>query len=112
VLAGTVATLEPGEGAGGGDPAALATDVADWLVERGMTFKQAHDAAGALVRRAEEQGVTAAELSEQDRNDISEHLADLPADAWDAERAVERRSVRGGSSRDSVQAQLAAARGL
>jgi len=102
VLAGTVATLEPGVGVGGGDPAALATDVADWLVEHGVTFKQAHDAAGALVRRAEEVGVTVAELSDEDRRAIDERLGDLPGDIWAAETAVDRRSAHGGSARELV----------
>ncbi|MGD8495241.1 MAG: argininosuccinate lyase [Gemmatimonadales bacterium] len=110
VLAGTVATLEPGDGAGGGDPAALATDVADWLVEQGMTFKQAHDAAGALVRRAEELGVTAAELDEEARRGVAPQLGDLPPDIWDAEAAVEKRVASGGPARDSVADALGRAR--
>jgi argininosuccinate lyase len=110
VLAGSVATLEPGEGAGGGDPAALATDVADWLVEQGMTFKQAHDAAGALVRRAEELGVTAAELDEDQRRKLADELAELPDDMWDAEAAVEKRTAGGGPARDSIADALRRAR--
>jgi len=110
VLAGTVATLEPGAGAGGGDPATLATDVADWLVEQGMTFKQAHDAAGALVRRAEELGVTAAELDEEQRRSVADELAGLPEDVWAAEAAVEKRTARGGPARDSIADALRRAR--
>lgn len=110
VLAGTVATLEPGDGTGGGDPAALATDVADWLVEQGMTFKQAHDAAGALVRRAEELGVTAAELDEDQRRNVAAALAELPDDVWDAEAAVEKRTARGGPARNAIADALRSAR--
>ncbi|TVR45350.1 MAG: argininosuccinate lyase [Puniceicoccaceae bacterium] len=36
------------------DPALLATDLADWLVTRGVPFREAHHAVGALVRRGEE----------------------------------------------------------
>jgi argininosuccinate lyase len=110
VLAGTVTTLEPGEGTGGGDPAALATDVADWLVERGMTFKGAHDAAGALVRRAEELGVTAAELDAEERRGVAAPLGDLPADIWNAEAAIEKRVASGGPARASVADALGRAR--
>jgi argininosuccinate lyase len=110
VLAGSVATLEPGDRTGGGDPAALATDVADWLVEQGLTFKQAHDAAGALVRRAEELGVTTAELDKEERRGVAAPLGDLRADIWDAEAAVERRLASGGPARDSVADALVRAR--
>jgi argininosuccinate lyase len=110
VLAGTVATLEPGGRTGGGDPAALATDVADWLVEQGLTFKQAHDAAGALVQRAEELGVTAAELGKDQRRAVADELAELPDSVWDAEAAVEKRRSRGGSALDAVAQALRRAR--
>jgi len=110
VLAGTVATLRPGDGVGGGDPAVLATDVADWLVEQGMTFKQAHDAAGALVRRAEEMGVTVAELGADERRTVADELAEWPGKSWDAEAAVERRSTAGGSGREPVRRALRRAR--
>lgn len=110
VLAGTVATLEAGSAIGGGDPAALATDVADWLVERGLPFKAAHEVAGALVRRAEELGRTIAELRREERAAVDARLADLPDDVWDAERALERRAAGGGSARERVVEQLEAAR--
>ncbi|GMA93516.1 argininosuccinate lyase [Pseudolysinimonas kribbensis] len=34
----------------------LATDVADWLVRRGVPFREAHEISGALVRLCEERG--------------------------------------------------------
>lgn len=111
VLAGTVATLERGDGVidatGGGDPATLATDVADWLVEQaGVSFKEAHAAAGRLVRRAEELGRPMSELTETERAEAHERLADLPAEIWDAGPALERRTVTGGSARAAVEEQL------
>lgn len=113
VLAGTVATLEPGDGGGGGDPAALATDVADWLVERaGVSFKEAHAAAGRLVRRAEELRRPVSELTDAERAEAHERLADLPAEVWDTEQAVERRGATGGPAKDAVRAELERARRL
>ena len=35
----------------------LATDVAEWLVREGVPFRDAHEVAGACVRRCEELGV-------------------------------------------------------
>jgi len=106
VLAGTVATLEPGDAAGC-DPAALATDVADWLVEHtGVSFKEAHEVVGALVRRAEDFGRSVTELTREERSGVDERLAELPSDVWDARRALERRAASGGSGRDAVLRQL------
>jgi argininosuccinate lyase len=44
------------------DDAMLATDVADYLVARGVPFREAHHVVGALVRTAEARGVTIAGL--------------------------------------------------
>ncbi len=110
VLAGTIATLEIGSGAGGGDPAVLATDLADHLVETGMSFKGAHELSGALVRRAEELGVPVSDVPASERATLDPRLEDLPDDLWDPERALERRSAFGGSSRERVLEQLEAAR--
>src|SRR5262245_13582314 len=44
------------------DDAILATDVADYLVERGVPFREAHRAVGALVRAAEARGVALSAL--------------------------------------------------
>ena len=114
VLAGTVATLEPGDrdgATGGGDPAALATDVADWLVEQaGVSFKEAHAAAGRLVRRAEELGRPVSELVETERAEAHERLAELPDEVWDAGPALERRAAAGGPAGAAVEEQMRRAR--
>ena len=43
-------------------PAAAAVDLAEWLVEQGMPFRQAHAVVGALVRDSLERDVPLAEL--------------------------------------------------
>jgi len=110
VLSGTVETLEIGPGAGGGDPAVLATDLADHLVEDGMSFKQAHELSGALVRRAEDLGVSVTDVPSTERAKLDPRLEQLPDDLWDPERALERRLALGGSARERVLEQLNAAR--
>ena len=60
VLAGTVAGLKVKRAscaAAVADPALLATDLADYLVRRGVAFREAHHAVGAAVRAAEEAAV-------------------------------------------------------
>ncbi|HZF67562.1 MAG TPA: argininosuccinate lyase, partial [Gemmatirosa sp.] len=58
-VAGTVAELEfrADRMAAALSSAMMATDLADYLVRRGATFRASHAAVGALVRQAEEQGV-------------------------------------------------------
>src|SRR3989304_2747824 len=56
----------------GGEGHLVATDLADYLVSKGVPFRRAHDAAGALVRRALARGVELAGLS------LDELRADAP----------------------------------
>ena len=44
----------------------LATDVAEWLVQRGVPFRSAHEISGACVRRCEERGVELWDLTDDD----------------------------------------------
>ncbi|HEX9103564.1 MAG TPA: argininosuccinate lyase, partial [Polyangia bacterium] len=57
----------------------LATEAADWLAARGLPFRQAHAAAGALVRAASARGVELGELS------LDEMRATLRSAGIDAE---------------------------
>jgi argininosuccinate lyase len=80
-----------------------ATDLADFLVQKAVPFREAHHIVGALVREAEERGVQLGELP----NDVlASHHAALTdagaADALDPRKAVERRSLVGGPARNSV----------
>jgi argininosuccinate lyase len=84
----------------------LATDVADYLVLKGMPFRQTHHIAGAVVRKAEENGVSIAELDLPDLQKISPQFEADIADVFDFERSVERRSAQGGTSRSAVLGQI------
>jgi argininosuccinate lyase len=60
VLTGVLAGLRVNAArcaAAAADPNLLATDLADYLVRRGLPFREAHHAVGAAVRLAEKQGV-------------------------------------------------------
>lgn len=85
----------------------LATDVADYLVLKGVPFRQTHHAAGAVVRKAEEAGVSISELGLQDLKQISPHFENDIVEVFDFERSVEKRSAEGGTCRKSVQTQIA-----
>ena len=53
---------------------ALATDIAEWLVRQGVAFREAHEIAGACVRRCDERGIQLWDLSDTELQEISTHL--------------------------------------
>ena len=97
---------------------ALATDIADYLAKKGVPFRDAHEAVGALVARCEREGRTFADLT------LDEYRAAHPAfDAdvlqIDLAASLAARDVPGGTApnavaraRDAARTRLAAERAL
>ena len=84
----------------------VATEVADYLVTKGVAFREAHDIAGHLVRLASERGVELAALDLATlRGAHASFDADL-ADWLDPARAVDRRDLTGGPARTRVLAEI------
>ena len=88
----------------------LATDLADYLVRKGVPFRETHHIAGAAVRMAELQGIPLNELELGDLLTLHDAFDEDVAEVWDFEASVERRSVIGGTSREAVLAQIDALR--
>ncbi len=88
------------------DPALLATDLADYLVQRGVPFRQAHGLIGQVVRRAQERGVALDQLSLADLQSISTVFAADVNQVFDFQASANRRSVPGGTARGAVQVQI------
>jgi argininosuccinate lyase len=84
---------------------AAAVDLAEWLVQRGVPFREAHARVGALVRASTERGVGLDELVLTEPDLGPEALALLEPGA-----AVQRRTTKGGAGPASVQEQLVKAR--
>ncbi len=87
----------------------LATDVADYLAKRGVPFREAHAAVGALVARCEREGKTFADLT------LDDYKAAHPAfeedvQAIDLDAALAARNGSGGTGPESVARQLEGAR--
>ncbi len=111
-LAGAVRTTEwrPDRLTEALDTQLLATDLADYLVRRGVPFRRSHEAVGRLVKEAELEGCSLEDLAdEQFRRADSAFEADV-RDVFSWERSVEARGVPGGTSRAAVEAQLEQAR--
>jgi len=88
----------------------LATDVAEWLVRRGVAFRIAHEAAGAAVRTAEARGVGLDELTDAELAQISDALTPEVRDVLTVDGSVSSRDARGGTAPVQVAKQLAVVR--
>ena len=110
VLAGTVRTLlvHPDRMRSQIPPECLATDLADYLVERGLPFREAHTLVGEAVRAAEEQGCLLSELPIDAFKSISETFQSDLYDVFNLDLALERRDAPGGTSTRALNAQLRA----
>jgi argininosuccinate lyase len=84
----------------------LATDMAEWLVRRGVPFRVAHEAAGAAVRTAEGRGVGLEELTDAELAQIHPELTPEVRSVLTVQGSVEARSARGGTAPVQVARQL------
>jgi argininosuccinate lyase len=84
----------------------LATDVAEWLVREGVPFRDAHELAGACVRRCEELGCDLPDLTDEQLAAISPHLTPQVRSVLTVEGSVGSRSGRGGTAPTRVRDQL------
>ena len=89
--------------------AMMATDLADYLVRKGATFREAHGVVGGLVRRTEQEGTELHTLP------LGEFLAAHPLfdqdvfESLSAYRSVEQRDLEGGTGPASVRTQIESA---
>ena len=86
-----------------------ATDLADYLVKRGVPFRDAHGVVGSIVRHCEEQGRTLESLTNTDLAAVAAEFSEAPADVTSVAASVRSRTSAGGTSPEDVRRQLAAA---
>jgi argininosuccinate lyase len=89
------------------NPALLATEAADYLVRKGVPFRQAHDFVGKVLKEAEQQEKPWTELSLEELRKISPAFGSDFADRLSLEAALASKSVPGGTSETSLRAALA-----
>lgn len=87
-----------------------ATDLADYLVGKGLPFRQAHAMVGRIVGDCVREGVTLQQLTTDELRSYSELFDDDAHEALDIDNIVRRRTTLGGTGHDAVRAQLAQAR--
>ena len=90
----------------------LATDVADYLVAKGVPFREAHHIVGQMVKYADENQINLSDISLDDLQQISAHFAEDVYDVFDFERSVAQRSADGGTAPVAVQRQIDMAKAL
>jgi argininosuccinate lyase len=87
---------------------ATATDLADWLVRaRGMPFREAHHVTGALVAKAEKQGVDLPQLSLKEMQEVHPGIDAEVFGVLGVENSVRSRTSFGGTAPERVREQIA-----
>jgi argininosuccinate lyase len=89
------------------DPALLATDLADYLVNKGLPFRQAHHIVGAVVAYANKHGRALSELAAEELRAIDKHFGDDASSVFNLHSAMQRRNIPGAPGTAEVRKQLA-----
>jgi argininosuccinate lyase len=84
----------------------LATEVADWLVRRGVPFRDAHEITGRLVALCAARECALDEVSDEDLAQVSEHLDPSVRDVLSVEGALAARITPGSTGPGPVGDQL------
>lgn len=92
------------------DVSMLATDLADYLVRRGVPFREAHRKVGEVVKLAEARGIALSELTVDAYKKIAPEFGAEVKDVFDFARSVESRESIGGTGPNAVREQIAQAK--
>jgi len=88
------------------DPALLATDLADYLVRKGMPFREAHHVVGAVVALAEKSGKALNGLTLGQLQSVNQQFGRDAMGVFNLKRAMERRNIIGAPGTKEVARQL------
>jgi argininosuccinate lyase len=112
VMTGLIRTLQlnPARMAAQLEASLLATDLADYLVKKGMPFRESHHVVGDVVRAAEKRDVSIADLPLAVLQGISYLFAEDVTAVFDINTSLNNRNATGGTGEEVLQAQLAAAK--
>ncbi len=86
-----------------------ATDLADYLVTKGVPFREAHGIVGAAVRRSIDTGVNLEDMTLDQLREFSPLIDDDVFDVLPVRRCMERRCSYGGTSPSSTDVQISKA---
>jgi argininosuccinate lyase len=89
------------------DPALLATDLVDYLVKKGMPFRQAHHVVGKVVALAEKTGKPLNQLTLAELQSVDKIFGRDALGVFDLKRAMAKRNLTGAPGTKEVAKQLA-----
>ena len=99
-------SLRPDRMAAGLSTDMLATDLAEYLVRKGVPFRETHHVAGAAVRLAEDKGCALGDLTPADLRTLHPLFEDDVVALWDFGASADSRDTEGGASKRSVLEQV------
>lgn len=88
------------------DPGLLATDLADYLVRKGMPFRKAHHVVGAVVALAETKRVSLKDLSLADYQGVEKSFGPDTHSIFDVKKALSLRDITGAPAPSQIRKQL------
>jgi argininosuccinate lyase len=94
------------------DSTMMATDLADYLVCKGIPFRETHVLAGKIVHLASEKGIDLVALPLNDYQMVCPQIEEDVYRVFDPEESVKRRNSKGGTAPEAVKSQLAEAKKL
>jgi len=92
------------------EPGMLATDLADYLVRKGVPFRESHRVVGHLVQMGEDLGLLISQLPISDLRSVHPAFQEDVRDVFSYQASTDARAVPGGTARSAVEEQLALAR--
>lgn len=92
--------------AGAEDPGLVATEMADFLVARGLAFREAHEITGKVLRAAEKEGKSLRDLPLETLRQFSPDFTPEIAAALTLKSALAKKNVPGGTSPELVRQSL------
>jgi argininosuccinate lyase len=113
VAAGAVAATKPNEARlreAAGDPGLLATELADYLVGKGLPFREAHEAVGRIVLEAERRGQSWAAFPLEKLKSFSAAFGSDANAALTLDAALAAKAVPGGTAPEKVRAAIESSR--
>ena len=84
----------------------FATDIADYLVKKGVPFRDSHEIVGRLTAHSVETGTAYPHISLKSYRKFSEHFDESVFDLFDIETALAARTATGAPTPDNVAGEL------
>jgi len=89
------------------DPSLLATDLADYLVRKGVPFRKAHHLVGEVVALAERKGKPLNQIPTSELQTVDKNFGVDVVEVFDLRKAMGKRNLTGAPGALEVQKQLA-----